>query len=52
VPRLALLLKANANRVYGASAPGLAAAELAVIDRAVLGGVVSGTAPLDLGGLE
>jgi SAM-dependent methyltransferase len=40
VPRYALLLKANANRVYGAAAPDLARAELASLDRGVLGGIV------------
>lgn len=51
MPRLALLLKASANRVYGASAPALAAAELAVLEGA-LGGAVTGTARLELGGVD
>lgn len=52
MPRYALLLKANANRVYGASALGLAQAELGVLDRSVLGGVVAATGAAALGGVE
>jgi SAM-dependent methyltransferase len=48
---LALLPKASANRVYGAAALGLAAAELAVLDQHVLGGLVHGAAVRDLAGV-
>lgn len=40
MPRHALLLKANANRVFGESAFALTQAELAVLDVHLLGGVV------------
>jgi SAM-dependent methyltransferase len=52
VPTYALLLRANANRVYGAAAPDLAAAELAVLDRTELGGVVRDQARVQLAGVE
>ncbi|MGH9085055.1 MAG: TRM11 family SAM-dependent methyltransferase [Acidimicrobiales bacterium] len=48
----ALLLRANANRVYGAVAPDLAAAELAVLDRTQLGGVVRRSEPARIAGVE
>lgn len=47
-----LLLRANANRVYGAAAPDLAAAELAVLDGTELGGVVRGRERVQLAGVE
>ena len=52
VTAYALLLRASANRVYGASLPGLAAAELAVLDAHLLGGRVLDAAPRTLGGVE
>lgn len=48
----ALLPKATANRVYGESAFGLAAAEIAVLDEHVLGGVVGAVARVELGGVD
>ncbi len=48
MPRLALLLKASANRVYGASAFALAAAELAVLEGA-LGRCRDGNGPARAG---
>ena len=48
----ALLLRANANRVYGAVAPDLAAAELAVLDRTQLGGVVRRCDRTEIAGVE
>ena len=41
MPRYAVLLKANANRVYGSAAFDLARAELAALDRGPLDGVVA-----------
>lgn len=52
MPRYALLLKANANRVYGAAALGLARAELAALDRGPLGGAIQAVERQDLGGVE
>lgn len=49
---LALLLKASANRVYGDVALDLAAAELRVLDRHVLGGVVASAERTELAGVE
>ena len=49
--RLALLLKASSNRVYGAAAGELARAELAVLDRWQLGSVVEATCTEELGGV-
>jgi hypothetical protein len=51
VPRYALLLRASANRVYGAAALDLARAEVATLDRGVLGGVVESTRRESLGGV-
>jgi SAM-dependent methyltransferase len=48
----ALLLRASANRVYGAVAPDLATAELAVLDRTQLGGVVRRCERTDIAGVE
>jgi SAM-dependent methyltransferase len=50
--RLALLLKANANRVYGGAVAELATAELAVLDREALGSVIRETERVELGGVE
>ena len=50
--RYALLLKANANRVYGAAALGLARAELAALDRGPLGGVSGAVDRQALGGVD
>jgi SAM-dependent methyltransferase len=50
MPTTALLLKANANRVYGDAAPGLALAELAVLDEEVLH-LGLRTSPATLGGV-
>ncbi|MGH9276294.1 MAG: TRM11 family SAM-dependent methyltransferase [Acidimicrobiales bacterium] len=52
MPRYALLLKANANRVYGAAAFDLARAELAALDRGPLGGVVESTERGVIGGVD
>jgi hypothetical protein len=52
VTAYALLLRASANRVYGAALPRLAAAELAVLDAHVLGGVVAEVAPRTIGGVD
>jgi hypothetical protein len=52
VPRYALLLKANANRVYGAAALDLARAEVASLDRNVLGGIVESARRESLGGVD
>lgn len=52
MPRYALLLKANANRVYGTAAPDLARAELAALDRGPLGGVSEAVARGVVGGVE
>lgn len=49
---LALLLRASSNRVYGEAAFDLAQAELALLDRAALGGVVAGCERLCLGGVD
>lgn len=50
--RVALLLKASANRVYGEASFGLAAAELALLDRALLGSVVTGIDRRTIGGVD
>ena len=52
MPRYALLLKANANRVYGEAMFALAQAELAVVDRGALGGIVSATTRASIGGVD
>jgi hypothetical protein len=52
VTAYALLLRASANRVYGAALPGLAAAELAVLDAEVLGGVLGPVEPRTIAGVE
>lgn len=49
---LAVLPKASANRVYGEVALDLAAAELALVDRHALGGLVAGVGRRELGGVE
>lgn len=49
---LALLPKASANRVYGEVAADLAAAELAVLDRWALGGLVDSCERRTLGGVD
>ncbi len=50
--RYALLLRPNANRVYGAAAAGLAQAELAMLDTHVLGSVLVDVATEVLGGVD
>jgi len=52
VPRYALLLRASANRVFGESAYGLAQAELAALDRRLLGGMVGGVERTTIGGVD
>ena len=52
MPRYALLLKANANRVYGAAALDLARAEVASLDRNLLGGIVESAQRESLGGVD
>ena len=52
MPRHALLLKANANRVYGEAAFALAQAELASLDRGALGGIVEATGRETIGGVD
>ena len=52
MPRYALLLKANANRVYGAAALDLARAEVASFDRNVLGGIVESARLESIGGVD
>ena len=52
MPRYALLLKANANRVFGESAYGLAQAELAALDRSSLGGVVHAQERATIAGVD
>lgn len=49
---IALLLKANANRVYGAAALDLAAAELTIIDRAAMRATLGDLRRATLGGVE
>lgn len=49
--RWALLVRPSANRVYDADAPGLLAAELGVLDRCVLGGVLEDLAVREVGGI-
>ncbi len=49
--RYAMLLQPSANRVYAAASVGLAAAELAAVSDAVLGGALSPATPADLGGV-
>ncbi len=50
--RYALLLLPSANRVYAQASVELAMAELAAFSDAVLGGVLSPAAPVDLGGVR
>jgi hypothetical protein len=50
--RYALLPKASANRVYGAAAFALTEAELDVLDRTSLGGVVVGQQRRTIGGVD
>src|SRR5262245_22331940 len=50
--RYAVLPRAAANRVYGASAMDLAAAELAFVDQRALGGVVEKHETVTLGGID
>lgn len=52
MPRYALLLKASANRVYGDAAFDLARAELAALDRGLLGGVVASSRRDAIGGVD
>jgi SAM-dependent methyltransferase len=52
VPRYALLLRASANRVFGESAFGLAQAELATLDRALLHGMIVGQERVAIGGVD
>ncbi len=52
MPTYALLLRASANRVYGAAAPSLATAELALLDRTALGCVISRSAPEVIAGVQ
>jgi SAM-dependent methyltransferase len=52
VPTYAVLPRASANRVYGEAAFGLAAAELAVVDGHVLGGLVAGIERRTLAGVD
>ncbi|MGQ0831933.1 MAG: SAM-dependent methyltransferase [Microthrixaceae bacterium] len=52
MPTYALLLRASANRVYGAAAFGLASAELAVVDRTQLGAVTTDLRRATLGGVD
>jgi hypothetical protein len=52
VPRHALLLKANANRVYGDATLGLARAELSTFDESLLGRIVADARPETIGGVE
>jgi hypothetical protein len=47
----ALLPRASANRVYGEAAFGLTTAELAVLDRTLLGGVVTAVERQEIGGV-
>jgi SAM-dependent methyltransferase len=51
VPRYALLPRASANRVYGEAAFGLTIAELQVLDRTLLGGVVTAVSRDEIGGV-
>lgn len=50
--RHALLLRANSNRVFGEAAFGLAAAELALVDEHVLGGVVVACERQEIAGVD
>lgn len=52
MPRYALLLKANANRVFGESAFGLAQAELATFDQRLLNGIVTHQERATIGGVD
>lgn len=52
MPHYALLLKASANRVYGAAVHDLARAELETLDRGPLGGVIDAMERQVLGGVE
>jgi len=52
VPRLALLPRANANRVYGESAFALTAAELAALGRGPLGGALGPATRETIGGVD
>lgn len=50
--RYAVLVQANANRVYGRAAPDITVAELAMTDSLVLGGVVQDLRREELGGVD
>jgi hypothetical protein len=52
VPSYALLPRASANRVYGEAAFGLTAAELQVLDRTLLGRVVTAIRRDEIGGVS
>jgi hypothetical protein len=52
MPRYLVLVKASANRVYGASSSALAAAELACLDAGPLGGVVRASGRESVAGVE
>jgi len=52
VPTYAALLRASANRVYGAASFALSAAELAVLDRTQLGSVLGAARPQAIGGVD
>jgi len=52
MPRYALLLRANANRVYGTSALSLTQAELRAFDLGPLHGVVTQQEPATIGGVD
>jgi len=51
VTRHALLIHPSANRVYAGTSVALTAAELAVANRTVLGGRLSGIGPTEIGGV-
>ncbi len=50
--RYLLLPRSSANRVYGAAAPGLAAAEVAFVAGQLFGDVVGGVGPARVGGVD
>jgi SAM-dependent methyltransferase len=52
MPRYALLLRASGNRVFGESAFGLAQAELATLDRALLHGMIAAQERATIGGVD
>ncbi len=52
MPRYALLLKANANRVYGEASFGLARAELAAVDRGCMGSIVQSSERARIAGVD